>query len=137
MYDTILVGTDGSKSADNAVERALDLAEQYGAELRAITVVNTKRYGEPALSSSELVLTELEDRGNQQLTDVREAAEKREITVVTDCFHGQPSDEILRYAETHDCDLIVLGYQGHSHDVTMGSTANRVVNGTDRPVLLI
>ncbi len=137
MYDTILVGTDGSESADNAVATALTLAEQHGAELHPITVVNTRRYGEPALSSSELVLTELEDRGNQQLGEIHEAAEKREIAISTSCFHGDPSEEIIQYADEHDCDLIVLGYQGHTHKVTVGSTADRVIHSTERPVLLV
>jgi len=63
MYDTVLVGTDGSASANRAVTHALDEAEQHDAALHAIFVVDTGRYAEPALSSSELVTDEIEDWG--------------------------------------------------------------------------
>lgn len=94
MYDTILVGTDGSEQANTAVERALDTAETHDAELHAITVVNTSRYGEP-------------------------------------------SEELLRYADEVDADLVVLGSRGRTHPgSTIGSTANRVIRSTDREVIL-
>lgn len=138
MYDVIVVGTDGSDRATEAVDRAVGLADLTGAALHGITVVNTARYGEPALSSNELVLTELEDRGNEQLEDIRERASDRGIDVVTDCFHGEPSREIIAYAQEHDADLIVLGSHGRTHpDATIGSTADRVLHGTDCEVLVV
>lgn len=138
MYETILVGTDGSESANRAVEQALSAAENHDAELHAITVVNTNRYGEPVLSSTELVLTELEDRGTEQLREVEERAAERNIDVTVDCFHGEPSEEIIRYADEVDADLVVLGTHGRTHPgSSIGSTADRVVRGTDRFVLLV
>lgn len=138
MYDTILVGTDGSDSANRAVEKAILMAEDYGGTLHAISVVNTRRYGEPALSSTELVLTELEERSESQLEEVRDRAQQRDIDVTTHCCHGGPGEAILEYARSIDTDLIVLGYQGQSHPEShMGSTAERVVHNTSRSVLLV
>jgi nucleotide-binding universal stress UspA family protein len=138
MYDVIVVGTDGSEKANEAVERALGLAEANDAELHAITVVNTSRYGEPVLSSTEMVLTELEDRGTEQLAEISAMAADRGLEVVTKCFHGNPSEEVLEYAEANDADLIVLGSHGHTHPTaTIGSTADRVLNGTSRQVLIV
>ncbi|MEF8813401.1 MAG: universal stress protein [Halovenus sp.] len=138
MYETVLVGTDGSESANRAVERALDTAELHDAQLHAITVVNTGRYGEPALSSTELVLAELEDRGNEQLEEIESEATDRGIELTSNCFHGDPDKEIVRYADEVDADLIVLGYQGRTRPGSrIGSTADRVVRQTDRAVLLI
>lgn len=138
MYDKILVGTDGSESANRAVELALDTVEKHEAELHAITVVNTRRYGEPTLSSTELVLNELEDRGHKQLQRIKEQGEERGIDIITDYYHGDPSDEIMNYADEIDADIIILGYQGRTHPRSkIGSTAERVVRGTDRPVQLV
>lgn len=138
MYETVLVGTDGSESANKAVEQALGTATKHGAELHAITVVNTKRYGEPVLSSTELVLTELEDRGTEQLNEIKAQAAERGIEVTTDCFHGEPSEEIIRYSDDIDADLIVLGARGRTHPRSkIGSTADRVIRNTDRFVLLV
>jgi nucleotide-binding universal stress UspA family protein len=138
MYEVIVVGTDGSEKAQEAVERAFGLAQNYDAELHAITVVNTARYGEPALSSYELVLNELEDRGNRQLKEIRDSGSERNIQVVTKCFHGNPSQEIIEYAQESDADLIVLGSHGHTHPRSViGSTADRVLHGTSREVLIV
>lgn len=138
MYDKILVGTDGSDPANRAVQYAITLADGFGSELHAVTVVNTRRYGEPALSSMELVLNELEARGADQLREIREQCEQVGIHAITECFHGEPSEELIQYADEHGIELIILGYQGRTHSGNrMGSTASRVVNGTDRAVMLV
>lgn len=138
MYDTILVGTDGSETANQAVEKAIETAEKHDATVHAVTIVNTRRYGEPALSSTELVLTEIEDRGHEQLEMIEEMCENRDVEVVTKCFHGDPGEELLKYADETEADLIVLGYQGRTHPRSkIGSTARHVVRNSDRLVLLV
>lgn len=138
MYDTIVVGTDGSKFADRAVEQGMEYAERFDAELHAITVVNTRRYGEPALGSSELVLNELEDRAHRQLRQIQQQGRSRGIDTVTEFFHGTPSEEIIRYADETAADVVILGSRGRTHvGSQVGSTARRVVDGTDRAVLLV
>ena len=52
---------------------------------------------------------------------------------------GDPVDEILEQAEKRDCDLIVMGTQGHGllEDVVLGSTARRVIRRSKKPVLVV
>ncbi|MDL5360647.1 universal stress protein [Halalkalicoccus sp. NIPERK01] len=137
MYKTILVPTDGSESANRAVEHALDLAENYGATVHTLHVVDTARYGEPTLSSAEVVLNELEERGYGLLEEVADLADDRELSVETRLCRGRPHQEIIDYADAIDADLIVLGCQGQSHriDGHVGSVADRVVRTAARPVL--
>jgi nucleotide-binding universal stress UspA family protein len=141
MYETILVGTDGSASANRAVVHALEQAEQAGegTTLHAIFVVDTGRYGEPALSSSELVTEDIEDWGHEQLQEVVERAEGLGVETVTRCCHGNPHKEIIEYADSIDADVVVLGYQGQSHSETerLGSVTDRVVRNAGRPVLVV
>jgi len=68
--DTIVVATDGSDGGDRAVEHALELANRYGAALHAMFAVDTDRYGEPALSTAELVVNEIEDTGHELVAEV-------------------------------------------------------------------
>ena len=58
-----------------------------------------------------------------------------EIVVI----RGNPVDEILEQAEKRDCDLIVMGTQGHGflEDVLLGSTARRVIRRSKKPVLVV
>jgi nucleotide-binding universal stress UspA family protein len=139
MYGTILVGTDGSASANRAVVHALEQAEQSGGTLHAIFVVDTTQYHEPALSSLELVTDDVEGWGQEQLSEVAERGAELGVDVVTRCCHGKPSVEIVAYADEVDADLVVLGYQGQSHTETdqIGSVASRVVRSAGRPVMVI
>jgi nucleotide-binding universal stress UspA family protein len=138
MYDTVLVATDGSGPANRAITHALEQAEQSGAELHAMFVVDTDRYSEPALSSLELETTEMEDWGNDELADVVERGDSLGVDVRTRCCHGKPYSEIINYGDEIDADLVVLGYQGHSHSQSgkVGSVTDRVVENAGRPVLV-
>lgn len=137
MYDTILVPTDGSDPANRAVEHALTLADRYGADLHAMYCVETHRYGEPALSSAEIVLDTLEDRGAMMLEEIGDRADNAGIECNWTMCHGQPWEKVNEKAAELDADLIVIGHQGRSHERTdrIGSVAERIVRTADRPVL--
>jgi nucleotide-binding universal stress UspA family protein len=137
MYDTILVPTDGSDPANRAVEHALALADRYDARVHAMYCVETYRYGEPALSSTALVLNQLEEQGQAMLEELGDRADNAGIEYTCDVCHGRPWDEALKAADEADADLIVIGYQGQSHARAgkIGSVAERIVRAADRPVL--
>lgn len=139
MYRTLLIATDGSDRAARAVAHALDLAERSDATVHAMHVVDTSREGEPALSSAELVLDELEARGWEHVDDIERRAAERGLTTVTELCHGRPAEEIVRYADETDVDVVVLGYSGESHTRTdsIGHVSERVVQDASRPVLLV
>lgn len=138
MYDDILLPVDGSDPANRAIEHGLELAERYGATVHAMYVVDTSRYGEPALSSTALVLEELEAEGRELIDRIADRADNHGVPVEPFVCHGTPHDAICDRAEEVDADVIVMGFQGHSHDVSehLGSVADRVVRQTGRPVLL-
>lgn len=137
MYDTILVPTDGSDAANRAVEHAIELAEQFDSNLHALYVVDTNRYGEPALSSAEIVLHDLEEDGNVLVQRIADRADNLGITTETRVCHGAPHEEIVSYADEIDAELITMGFQGQSHAMEghMGSVVDRVIRSAGRPVL--
>lgn len=139
MYETILVGIDGSAPANRAVVQALEEGERSDATVHAIFVVDTGVFDEPALSSAELSTDELEDWGHDQLDEVVERGENLSVEVVTRICHGTPYEEIIEYADSIDADLIVLGYQGQSHKKSdhIGSVTDRVVRNAGRRVLVV
>ncbi len=132
MYDRILVATDGSTSAERAIDQALDLAKTFDAELYGISVIDTRRYGDSMLSDSEQVLGDLEEHADELLEDVRSRAD---LDVTTELREGRPHVEIAEYAMETDADLIVLGNRGMGSGEEIGSTAERVVRNVARPVL--
>lgn len=139
MYEHILVPLDGSDAANRAARHALDVAEQYGATLHTLVVVDTDRYGEAGLSSTEIVLDELEAEAEELLERLASRADNRGVETTTRVRRGTPYQSILDHAEEVDADLIVIGYQGLSHALEghLGSTTDRVIRVGDRPVLVV
>ena len=127
MFETIVVPLDGSERASKALAHAIEVADKHGAELHVVSVVDTRLYGEPALSTLELAVDELEDEAHDRIQDAVERAKARELAVVTRCCHGVPHDTIREYADAVDADLVVMGYRGETHEKKMGSVARRVV----------
>jgi nucleotide-binding universal stress UspA family protein len=136
-YDTILVPTDGSEHAEQAVEVALGLAEGGATVVHALFVVDTHLYGEPALSSIELFVDQMDEQGSQLLSEVVGRANERGVDIVREVEHGRPHDVIVAYADEIDADLIVMGYQGERHRRGMGTVVERVLADTDRHVLVV
>lgn len=132
MYETILVATDGSGSANRAVDDAIDIASTFDADLHAISVVDTSRYGDSMLSGTEGVIDELRERAAEVLEDVETRAD---VDVTTERRQGRPHEEIGEYTDAIDADLVVLGNRGLGASDQIGSTAERVVRYVDRPVL--
>ncbi len=137
MFERILVPTDGSDPANRAVEHALTLADRYDGAIHALYCVETHRYGEPALSSTAIVLDQLETQGQSLVEDICDRAENAGIECTTEVCHGKPWEAALEVGDKLDSDLIVIGYQGQSHTRTkkIGSVAERIVRTADRPVL--
>ncbi|RQG95659.1 universal stress protein [Natrarchaeobius oligotrophus] len=134
MYDTILVATDGSGGANRAVDHAIDLASTFDADLHAIYVVDTKRYGQSVVTDDGSVLEDLESRGETLLDEV----ETQSVVDVTRVVRsGRPSEEIGNYAAEINADLVILGNRGlgAGRDERIGSVAERVVRSVDRPVI--
>jgi len=138
MYERILLPTDGSKATDAAVERALDLAATYDAELHVIYVVDTAAV--PTEVAADSILESLEEAGERVVADVEErAADAGVETVVAAVEYGTPHRVIREYADDNDVDLIVMGTHGRTglDRYLLGSVTEKVVRTADVPVLTV
>jgi nucleotide-binding universal stress UspA family protein len=138
MYDTILVPTDGSDAVTAAVDRAIDLAEQYDATLHGLYVVDSGSYGTLDLSSG-VVVEALENEGERALGELADRAEAAGIAVETEMVHGTPHTAILDYAEEHGVDLVVMGTHGRRgfDRFLLGSVTEKVVRTATVPVMTV
>ncbi|MDS0279526.1 universal stress protein [Halomicroarcula sp. S1AR25-4] len=140
MYENILVPTDGSDDAERGIEHAMDLAEDHGAHLHVLFVVDETVYGTtPAFSSYEAFLEEIADEAEDLVEDVVETATERGIESTTSVLRGLPHEVILEYADDHDIDLVVMGKRGAAgvEAPHMGSVTDRVIRAAAVPVVPI
>ena len=138
----ILVPIDFSVHSKNALRYAVPMAEQYGATLFLIYVVEPTIY--PAdLGFGQVVMPgveeELRNKSAEELKSLieREIGDKAKAEAVIRM--GKPHQEILAEAEEKKIDLIVLATHGHTgvEQMLFGSTAMRVVRLAKCPVMTI
>ncbi|QLG51044.1 universal stress protein [Natrinema halophilum] len=147
MYDQILVPTDGSDTAEAAVEHALDLAEQYGATVHALYVVDTDSM---SLSLGGEQLDRIEQGRYGEMEEVRERADRatgyvadrardRGLETVEHVSAGKPHSLIANYIDDQDVDLVVMGSHGRSgiRRALLGSVTERTLRSTHVPVLVV
>ncbi|WP_135828720.1 universal stress protein [Halorussus halobius] len=140
MYDRILVPTDGSPETERAVAHAADLAATHGADLRAVYVVNSASFaGLPMETSWENVDDVLREEGESALSRVESVAADHGVAVTTHLLEGSPSKRIVEFAESEDCDLVVMGTHGRGgiDRLLLGSVTEGVVRACSVPVLTV
>jgi nucleotide-binding universal stress UspA family protein len=137
MYDRILLPTDGSDATDPAVEQAIGLARETGAELHVLFVVEDIPYAPEMMD--DRVADELREIGENAIEKIREAAGEEGVDVVSALRQGAPHDAIMGYADEEDVDAIVMGTHGRSglDRYLLGSVTERVVRTADVPVLTV
>src|SRR5215207_7068783 len=136
----ILVATDGSDSAAEAVEFGIELAAEHGAELilvhvvPALDVVPSTVFGIGGAFPHE---PSIHDRA--LLEHEAAVADAHGVLATTMLLTGNVVDEIVAYADSHDVDLIVVGSRGHGAIATalLGSVSRGVLGESKRPVLVV
>lgn len=135
MYERILVPTDGSDGSAHVALQAIDLAQQYNAEIHALSVVS-----EDILSRLDITSREaLSEQGQRAVDRVQSIARAHDVKAVTKLREGDPADRILDYADEIDADLIVAGTHGRSgvERRLIGSVAERLVRHATMPVMTV
>ncbi len=138
----VLVPTDFSDSARQALRYGMSFAKEFRAELVLLHVVENLTVG----YASDLfpvpmaeVFQEISGYAKSELAKLAEEARGRGITVEELVVQGKPSAEIIRYATEHEVDIIVLGTHGKGmlDQALFGSTTERVVRRAPCPVLSV
>ncbi|MXV60513.1 universal stress protein [Natronorubrum sp. JWXQ-INN-674] len=133
---SILVATDGSDSAKDALERGLQLAEATGANVHILSVVDTTsnpmRFGVADVA-------ELHETRERVVDEIVAAIDNRDIEVHGSIRRGHPASTILTYADENAIDLLVIGRTGRGRvaEALLGSTADRLVRQASIPVIVV
>ena len=135
-YDRILAPTDGSDPSTRGVDRAIELADRFGATVHALYVVDqSNRAGD-----WDVVVERQETAGEAALDDAAERGEAGGVEIERHLRRGVPAAEILAFVEGVDVDLIVMGTHGRSGIDRIrhaGSTTERVIRGASVPVFAV
>jgi nucleotide-binding universal stress UspA family protein len=133
MFDRIVVGTDGSETATEAVKTAVELAKISKAKLEIVSAyepVPQARLREEGEGISGDVAHTVHPREDVQLVLDKAAAEAKnaKVEVVTHPREGDPADAILDVAEENNADLVLVGNKGMTgaRRFLLGSVPNKI-----------
>jgi nucleotide-binding universal stress UspA family protein len=138
MFRTIVVGTDGSSTADLAVARGAELARLTGAKLHVVSaytptaarVVGEKASGEYSIGPDFKVDAVL----SGTIANLRDEG----IDISTHGPKGDPADAIVEVAVREGADLIVLGSKGmQGARRVLGSIPNKVSHNAPCDLLIV
>ena len=142
MFSTIVVGTDGSEPANEAVALAMKIASVDGATLHLVHAVKVSPTGAPvtqvgstvAVSGNPAMTREIQDAAKSILET---AAGVTDVNLKTHTVCGAPADVLMELAKKVRADLIVVGSKGMqgTHRL-IGSVPNSVAHGADCHVLI-
>lgn len=140
MYDSILLPTDGSEGATEALEHALSAAEAYGAELHIVSIVDRRVVLAADTDKKADVRGELSDEASVAVDELATRAMDADVATTTATPEGVPYREILSYVDEQSIDLLVIGTQGRTgreKRLNLGSTTERIVKKSESPVLVV
>lgn len=146
---TIVLPTDFSEYAAEAVPYACELADRFDAELHVLHVIHDVATQLPDFGMGLSIPAfrdnlgarkeQFEEAALKQLTGVLPDGWEKNRRVVLSTRFGTPFVEIVRYAQQHRADMIVIGTHGRSGLVhaLMGSVAEKVVRKAPCPVFTV
>jgi nucleotide-binding universal stress UspA family protein len=136
----ILIATDGSASAREAIEFGLELAEEHAAEVTFVHVVPVlDRSFANGIGVPAAVPHRIDELDRRPLEEALALAGEREVDAKAELLVGMPVDEIVACADSMDADLIVIGSRGRGAFATalLGSCSRGVLHEARRPVLVV
>ena len=144
MFRSIVVGTDGSETATEAVKQAVELAAATKAKVELVSayepVSNTRLREEATQVPGDLqwAVNPREDV-DATLGEAAEMAANAGVEVQIFARQGDPADAILDVAEETKADLIIVGNKGMTgaRRFLLGSVPNKVSHHAPCSVLII
>jgi nucleotide-binding universal stress UspA family protein len=144
MFRSIVVGTDGSDTASQAVRQAVELASAVGATLELVSAyepVPAARLREERRDAPEDVQWAINPREDVDTKLDAAADVARDAGVEVNIYprQGDPADAILDVAEEREADLIIVGNKGMTgaKRFLLGSVPNKVSHHAPCSVLII
>jgi nucleotide-binding universal stress UspA family protein len=144
MFRSIVVGTDGSETATEAVKQAVELAAATKAKVELVSayepVSNTRLREEATQVPGDMqwAVNPREDV-DATLAEAQEMAANAGVEVQIFARQGDPADAILDVAEETKADLIIVGNKGMTgaRRFLLGSVPNKVSHHAPCSVLII
>ena len=146
MINNILLAIDFSEKSDIVFKYAIDLKNQCKSELIVLNVneellnkdemIMSRVKVDEVMKSNEEIALHIKEQFNTMLANLN-IQNSSDIKIIL--REGNASKEIIEYADTNDCDLIVIGSNAHSKitELLIGSTGQKIIDNSKIPILVV
>lgn len=143
MFKKILVPSDGSASSEKTIRAAVEMAKMTGGQIIGISV--GQMYPSPLYPEGggaidfSFYQNEMKKWAEQNIAKISEIAGEANVpcqTLITEGFN--PYEEIIKAANTHQCDVIFMASHGRSglNRLLLGSETQKVLSHSTIPVCI-
>jgi nucleotide-binding universal stress UspA family protein len=136
----IVIATDGSPSAQEAVGVGIELAAEEGAAVTFVHVLPADEFVVAARIGHVPKAHRVDmDESEIALHEAADAAEAAGLSYTLERISGDTVDEIVAVADSADADLIVIGSRGRGPitSTLLGSVSKGVLGESRRSVLVV
>jgi nucleotide-binding universal stress UspA family protein len=147
MYKNIVVGTDGSETADIALQHALMLAKASGGTLHVVNAYQNVSLSMAAMSAGsggpavdlDRLNTGMQEYGDTVCAAASARAAEAGVEVLTHVVCSDPADALVTVANDVHADLLVVGNRGMSglKRFMLGSVPNRISHHAPCSLLIV
>lgn len=142
MFKKILVPTDGTELSAKAINGAVEVARQLGAQIVGVTVVepysyaSLSEYRPESFEDYEARMEKVARQRLEKLENVAKAANVPVETVIARSF--SPYEAIIETAKERGCDTIFMASHGRRglNAVLLGSETQKVLTHSTIPVMV-
>lgn len=146
-FKKIMIATDGSTCSGLVAEKGIELARLSEGKVYAVYVVSTDYLapinGESFPMSVDPYWKPIQEawrkQGQHAVNSVKSLGDKKGINVEPVLLEGNPSEELIRYAEEEKMDIVVMGTLGKTglDRLLLGSVAEKMVRHLKVPVMVV
>lgn len=141
MYKKMLVLLDGSELAEVVFDYAQELAARLHLDIELLNVCTESEVNEMPMRWAYI-----ERKAKELCAKAEEARRQQDGEALAECIQGRgtvacgyPAEEILKYIDENDTDLVLMSTHGSSGIKAwdLGEVANKVVHASKVPVWLV
>ena len=138
MYQHILLAADGSENSIRAAKEAAKIAKCGDKTIVTILfVIDIEKVKTEMLHTQSSDSLYMERR--QKLLPIEQLFKAQSVSYKVELVHGMPGPEIVKYANSQQVDLVVIGSRGLNglQEMVLGSVSHKVMKRVNCPAMIV
>ncbi|WNF37421.1 universal stress protein [Bacillaceae bacterium IKA-2] len=138
MFKKVLLAADGSQHSIRAAEKAIAVVKaNSNSMIDVFYVIDGATSKTDVLSHADKYTIAVERKA--KLQPIEEMLEKEGVTHKFHFIHGEPGPAIIKYANEHKFDLVVIGSRGLNtlQEMVLGSVSHKVAKRVNCAVMIV